>query len=444
MPVLVLVKASEPSSVRRTVYFQLFQSDGVTPATGEAGGQPQISTDGNAWTNTGIGILQSIGNGRYYAVVTQAAIVNVGDSIVTRYKSANTLETEGDSIRVTAFDLYDAVRGGLTALPNADASGNSGLPVVGAQIPNAVAGTAGGLIKLGVNTGGVTLAPTTGAALTLSSADADVVAIQGNAAGAGVNVDAGSAVQLTGETGPAVFVSCNVNGVPVVDIGSGGTGGYGVRVSGGADSAGRGVFVQGGTAVAYTANAATGHAISATAGAFGDALHLVGGATAGKGVNASGATGVNITGSANQGVSVTGSSSSQAVNVSGGQGVVITASAGVGWSVTGGGNNAGAQFVGGAGGGAGHGVVFQRGASNADDWNLATSDAPTIAAALFASLLNGTYTLKDLAKDLVAAVGSDVTVNGSRYTLPTTGWGSANTAMIVSDNGNGNRTIVRS
>lgn len=45
-------------------------------ATSEAGGQPQISTDGVVWTNTGIGTLTAIGNGRYYADLTQAAVLS--------------------------------------------------------------------------------------------------------------------------------------------------------------------------------------------------------------------------------------------------------------------------------------------------------------------------------------------------------------------------------
>lgn len=114
------ITANESTASRRRVYFQLVDAtDGITPETGEAGGQPQISSDGGAWTNTGINSLTAIGNGRYYADLTQTAVANAGTSIETRYKSANTAECPGDSVQVIAVNLNDTVRAGLTALPNA-------------------------------------------------------------------------------------------------------------------------------------------------------------------------------------------------------------------------------------------------------------------------------------------------------------------------------------
>jgi hypothetical protein len=101
----LLVKANESTAARRRVYFDLRDAtDGITPETGEAGGQPQLSTNGGAWTNTGIATLTHIGSGRYYADLTQSAIATAGDLIETRYKSANTAETPGDSVQVLGFD----------------------------------------------------------------------------------------------------------------------------------------------------------------------------------------------------------------------------------------------------------------------------------------------------------------------------------------------------
>lgn len=111
------VKANEATAGRRRVYFHLvLDSDNKSPANGEGGQQPQISTNGGAWTNTGISTLTLIGNGRYYADLTQAAVASAGDSIETRYKSANTPETPGDSIIVVGYDPYDTVSLGLTRL----------------------------------------------------------------------------------------------------------------------------------------------------------------------------------------------------------------------------------------------------------------------------------------------------------------------------------------
>ncbi len=102
-----LVKVSEATAARRRVYFQLVLSDGITPALAEAGGQPQISTNGGSWTNTGIGTLTAIGNGRYYADLTTGAVATAGDEIETRYKSLLTAECPGDSVQVVAFDPSD-------------------------------------------------------------------------------------------------------------------------------------------------------------------------------------------------------------------------------------------------------------------------------------------------------------------------------------------------
>jgi hypothetical protein len=94
-----LISVGEATAVRRQVYFHLVGTDFTTPALSEAGGQPQISTDGAAWTNTGIGVLVSIGNGRYHATLTTGAVAAVA-SIETRYKSASTAECPGDSVEV--------------------------------------------------------------------------------------------------------------------------------------------------------------------------------------------------------------------------------------------------------------------------------------------------------------------------------------------------------
>lgn len=120
MPRFVL--ANQPNSVKRRVYFDLRTADGLTPATTEAGGQPQISINGGAWTSDGIDTLVAIGQGRYYAELAQAALAHAGDLIHTRYKSAQTVETPGDCIQVVAFDPDDPQALGLTRLDAAIAS----------------------------------------------------------------------------------------------------------------------------------------------------------------------------------------------------------------------------------------------------------------------------------------------------------------------------------
>lgn len=100
------VKQGTTGGAKTRVYFFLVDAtDGFTPETGEAGGQPQISTDGAAWTNTGIGTLTHIGTGRYYADLTTAAVASGAPKVIlARYKSSNTAEAIGTSYIVTVND----------------------------------------------------------------------------------------------------------------------------------------------------------------------------------------------------------------------------------------------------------------------------------------------------------------------------------------------------
>lgn len=126
---MIEIAANEATAAKRRVEFDLRDSaDFTTPELDEEGGQPQISVNDGAWTNTGIGTLVPVGGagqgascaGRYYATLTEAAVATAGDVIRTRYKSANTPETPGDTIRVVAYDPASAQRD-LVDSPNATA-----------------------------------------------------------------------------------------------------------------------------------------------------------------------------------------------------------------------------------------------------------------------------------------------------------------------------------
>lgn len=99
-----LIKTGETSAQRRRVVFHLVGTDGITPSLTEAGGQPEISVNEAAFTTTGIGTLVSIGNGRYYGVLSTTVLAAAGDRIETRYKSVTTAECPGDSVLVTSYD----------------------------------------------------------------------------------------------------------------------------------------------------------------------------------------------------------------------------------------------------------------------------------------------------------------------------------------------------
>lgn len=78
------------ASKRRFPLFLVDVTDGYTPETGEAGGQPQISINGGSFGNTN-GILVHVGNGYYYVELTVSELSSLGH-VNVRYKSANTRE----------------------------------------------------------------------------------------------------------------------------------------------------------------------------------------------------------------------------------------------------------------------------------------------------------------------------------------------------------------
>jgi hypothetical protein len=98
---MIQVQYAEPTAELRRMFFQLVdETDGLTPETGEAGGQPQISIAGAAWGNT-TNTLSAIGNGRYYVELTAAEVTqDIRTVIEGRYKSANTAEGVGTTIQI--------------------------------------------------------------------------------------------------------------------------------------------------------------------------------------------------------------------------------------------------------------------------------------------------------------------------------------------------------
>ncbi len=131
------IKAGETSATRRQIYFHLVTTDGITAAIFEAAGQPQISTNGAAFTNTGISTLSAIGTGRYYATLTAGAVATVGDIIETRYKSANTAECPGELIEIVD---YDPTIGGEATVVGHTAAGSDDITIVQGEACSAAFG----------------------------------------------------------------------------------------------------------------------------------------------------------------------------------------------------------------------------------------------------------------------------------------------------------------
>ena len=117
-----MISKNEATAVKRRMFFYLVDAtDGITPETGEAGEQPQISIDGAAWGNTD-GVLVAIGNGRYYVQLTQAEVNEDHLTVIEgRFKSANTAEALGTIIQIVddvpvslVADLVESQRGAHT------------------------------------------------------------------------------------------------------------------------------------------------------------------------------------------------------------------------------------------------------------------------------------------------------------------------------------------
>ena len=84
---------SQGTAARRRVPLHLVDAtDGITPETGEAAGQPQLSKNGAAFANT-TATLTAIANGAYYVELTAAELDTAGFAVI-RYKSANTAEAQ--------------------------------------------------------------------------------------------------------------------------------------------------------------------------------------------------------------------------------------------------------------------------------------------------------------------------------------------------------------
>lgn len=91
---MALFVMSDSTASRRRFYLYLVDAtDGITPETGEAAGQPQVSKAGGAWANT-TATLTAVGNGAYYVELSTTELNTLG-ALAVRYKSANTAEFLG-------------------------------------------------------------------------------------------------------------------------------------------------------------------------------------------------------------------------------------------------------------------------------------------------------------------------------------------------------------
>jgi len=107
-------------------------SDGTSPATGESGGQPQITWHGRgtATVNTsGTLSLVSANAGLYHVELTASEVSALG-MFSTQYRSATAIHNTVFG-KIVNYDSGDSTRLGVFALPNAAADASGGLIVMG-------------------------------------------------------------------------------------------------------------------------------------------------------------------------------------------------------------------------------------------------------------------------------------------------------------------------
>ncbi len=128
MPVLITNNSSISS--QRIVPLWCVGSNGTTPATGEAAGQPQWMI-GGAFLGATVNTLSawSANAGQYYVILAKSETSVIGQGVV-RYNSATALEAS-TPFEIIAVDSFDSVRAGLTALPNAAPLSANGLITAG-------------------------------------------------------------------------------------------------------------------------------------------------------------------------------------------------------------------------------------------------------------------------------------------------------------------------
>lgn len=121
------IKQSEATAARRRIPVLLVDiTDGFTPETGVVTPTINVSKNG-ATIATGAGTWTEIGNGQYYYEFTAGEVDTLG-WIAVNIEKATISRDYNAIVQVMAYDAYDIVRLGLTAIPNAAQGTNGALP----------------------------------------------------------------------------------------------------------------------------------------------------------------------------------------------------------------------------------------------------------------------------------------------------------------------------
>jgi hypothetical protein len=99
LPQIRQILKNERNLDLRYIYFNVLLLDGQTPALDEVNKQPEINASNTGWSSNDIGVLETVGFGRYRALLNNNAVNNIG-IILSRYIGTITLECFGESIEV--------------------------------------------------------------------------------------------------------------------------------------------------------------------------------------------------------------------------------------------------------------------------------------------------------------------------------------------------------
>ncbi len=154
--------ALKQSSTARELLFWLFDTGTVTPSTGKTP-TVTIRKAGGSFA-TPAGAVSEVGNGLYSVAGNATDTATLGP--LALYATASGSDPTEEMYEVVAYDPADAVRLGLTALPNANAGANGGLPL----------GDASGKVLLQAAQPGVTIPAVTDVT---NNVNADVKKING-------------------------------------------------------------------------------------------------------------------------------------------------------------------------------------------------------------------------------------------------------------------------
>ncbi len=139
------IKQSDADAAHRRIPVLLVDiTDGFTPETGVTAPTINVSKNG-ATPASGAGTWAEIGNGQYYYQLTTGEVDTLG-WVSLNIEKATVSRDYNCVVQIMAYDPFDTVRIGLTALPNAAAGAAGGLPTGNASGQVTVAGTASGAL----------------------------------------------------------------------------------------------------------------------------------------------------------------------------------------------------------------------------------------------------------------------------------------------------------